>query len=611
MSDDTTQPDDRTDRLIAHHLSKGLQFLVEGDRTHAVSHFADAIVADPARPEAYEHLAALAPTVAEYDALCEGGLDKYTGALAGRAALSARAGDLNEALRGIVTCACADPATRWTGAPWWRQLRELTDPHGAARILRSLTSDLPVAEMRPFLDLARDLAVRHPDDADLAADLCLVADKLGAPDEGDRWCLRAILSPARREAMTSLRIWRRMRKRPAMEAAWIERIEADPDHLDAQVNLATGMLFNDRRDLAEQWIERVLARDPANTGARSLRRALAYRDSGDPQHLVAIVDETVTDQHLSDAVDAILTIVCDTKTWLNRVPMPTEVAAMMMNQFAKQRAEGTEVIIARHVSTAAEPPSAEAAVRRLSPGVAVQVLAFPEPDLRVPVAHGTYRVWRYNGTTAVAVKPAPSDEIVAMFRDVANLPWRHPADAYRHAAALDRLSLDDLLSLLGHMPPSPDNTRWANMNVATITYWPRLGAVWACLGILHHRPEEPWPTSTRRSVLIDLVNGIEDWTTDSALFALVVAAWINPEARDDVRTIVRARLDVAMRTRKRRLMTIAPSIAALMLITPGCTRRDRAVSRKLTALTEKKVKLSRADQAAIVQLARSVKDSIS
>ncbi len=402
-----------------------------------------------------------------------------------------------------------------------------------------------------------------------------------------------------------------MRKRPAMEAAWIERIEADPDHLDAQVNLATGMLFNDRRDLAEQWIERVLARDPANTGARSLRRALAYRDSGDPQHLVAIVDETVTDQHLSDAVDAILTIVCDTKTWLNRVPMPTEVAAMMMNQFAKQRAEGTEVIIARHVSTAAEPPSAEAAVRRLSPGVAVQVLAFPEPDLRAPVAHGTYRVWRYNGTTAVAVKPAPSDEIVAMFRDVANLPWRHPADAYRHAAALDRLSLDDLLSLLGHMPPSPDNTRWANMNVATITYWPRLGAVWACLGILHHRPEEPWPTSTRRSVLIDLVNGIEDWTTDSALFALVVAAWINPEARDDVRTIVRARLDVAMRTRKRRLMTIAPSIAALMLITPGCTRRDRAVSRKLTALTEKKVKLSRADQAAIVQLARSVKDSIS
>jgi tetratricopeptide (TPR) repeat protein len=600
MSASAAQPHDRSDRVIAFHLSKGLDLLVAGDRTHAASHFADAIVEDPRRPEAYEHLAAMAPTLVEYDALFPGDVAMYTGVLAARAGLLARLGDLHEALRHVAMCARADQTKVWTSTPWWPRLPGMTNPHRAALILTSLTSDLATdADLpvyAPFLDLARDLVDRHPDDVKLADEMCGIADALGASGEADRWCVRAILSAGARDTFSSLRIWRRMTQRPTMESAWTDAIEAEPDRLDIPVNLATGLLSNGRRRDAERWIGHTLARDPNDLGARSLQHALTYGDSGNVAHLIAIVDEAAAAAPggpLPDALDAILTIVCDTKPWLNRVPMPTEATAAVLNNVGKQRADGSDVSIQRSVVTAIEPPSINAAIWHISPGLVVEVLACPQPDLRVPIAAGRYSVWRYDGTTPIAVAARPSEDVIARFREIANPPWWHPVGAYQHAAALGGVPLDDLLGLLGHIPRSPDNGRWNAINAGTIAYWPRLAAGWACLGILHHRPDEPWQTSTRRRVLVDLVNGIEDWTTDSALFAMIVAAWMAPDARDDVRAIVRARLDEAIRTRQRRLMTIAPSIAELMLITPGCTIADRAASRELVAIDERPAHMSR------------------
>jgi hypothetical protein len=104
---------------------------------------------------------------------------------------------------------------------------------------------------------------------------------------------------------------------------------------------------------------------------------------------------------------------------------------------------------------------------------------------------------------------------------------------------------------------------------------------WVCLGILHHDTDEPWPTSTRRAVLTDLALGIEDWVVDSALFALVTAAYRDPAVREEVRGLVRTRLDAAVAAN--RLVTIEESLAKLMLVTPGCLPEDRAVA--TTALT--------------------------
>jgi hypothetical protein len=86
--------------------------------------------------------------------------------------------------------------------------------------------------------------------------------------------------------------------------------------------------------------------------------------------------------------------------------------------------------------------------------------------------------------------------------------------------------------------------------------------IWACLGLLHHGAEERWLDSTRRRVLLGLLDGGLDRVTEAALFALVVSAWIDPTARADVASIVTGRLtELAPRVGAR-------SVAELALATP-------------------------------------------
>jgi hypothetical protein len=101
-----------------------------------------------------------------------------------------------------------------------------------------------------------------------------------------------------------------------------------------------------------------------------------------------------------------------------------------------------------------------------------------------------------------------------------------------------------------------------------------------CLGILHHAADQPWPSSTRREVLVDLAFGVEDWVADAALFALVTAAYREPAVREEVRQLVRARLDAAVAAHRlvTILVTIEESLAQLMLVTPGCRADDREVA---------------------------------
>ena len=70
--------------------------------------------------------------------------------------------------------------------------------------------------------------------------------------------------------------------------------------------------------------------------------------------------------------------------------------------------------------------------------------------------------------------------------------------------------------------------------------------------------------------------GVEDWVSDAALFALVTAAYREPERRAETRDLVRARLDAAAAAN--RWVSIHASLAALMVVTPGCRAEDRAAA---------------------------------
>ncbi|WP_433204540.1 hypothetical protein ACQP00_36115 [Dactylosporangium sp. CS-047395] len=315
---------------------------------------------------------------------------------------------------------------------------------------------------------------------------------------------------------------------------------------------------------------RRLAKDRKFPHREAARRGLRFRSSGDVADLVAIVD----DPHPCGMTEVVFALAGSTRPWLNWVPMPGESICLAANQIAAQRAQGETVDVRRIVQSAAEPPSALIAARKVVGDVAVETRAFPEPDIRIPLRRpGKYAIWRYDGVRPVPAVGTPSAAAVAALHAVGEETWPSMLSGYLQAAPLGELGLDDLLGLLAHLPSPPDTARWKNLARTTPTYWYRLLGPWVCLGILHH--------AARREVLLDLAFGVEDWVCDAALFALVTLAYREPQHRREVRDLVRARLDAAVSAG--RVVTIEESLAHLMLVTPGCTASDHAKARGVLA----------------------------
>jgi hypothetical protein len=307
------------------------------------------------------------------------------------------------------------------------------------------------------------------------------------------------------------------------------------------------------------------------------RRAVRFRASGDVADLIAVLD----DPHPCGMTDVVFAMAGSQRLWLNWVPMPSEAISNVANEVGSRRAKGEQIEVTGVGLSAAEPASAVTACRRVAGAIAIDIAEFPSPDIRVALRRGRYAVWRYDGTEPAPAVRAPSDAAVQVLHEVAAEPWPSLLSGYLQAAPLGELPLDDLLGLLAHLPGPPDTLRWQHLATTTPTYWFRLLQPWVCLGILHHAAHEPWPTSTRREVLVDLAFGVEDWVSDAALSALVTAAYRDPAVRAEVRQLVRARLDAAVAAD--RLVTIEESLAELMLVTPGCRTDDRAVARAALA----------------------------
>jgi hypothetical protein len=220
------------------------------------------------------------------------------------------------------------------------------------------------------------------------------------------------------------------------------------------------------------------------------------------------------------------------------------------------------------------------------PGIAVTVEVIPEPDLRQPRRDGVRTLWRYDGTTAVPVPAEPTPRAGERIRQLAHPAWPHPPAAYDAAVALATVEVDDLIGLLVHPPAEPSTPVGGAMASHDPALWVRCVQVWACLGLLHHRTDEPWADSTRRRVLLDLVWGVEDWITEAALFALVTAAWVDPTARADIARIITDRLADIATVARLRPITIAWSVARLALVTPDLEPQARRLAEQIAATEE-------------------------
>jgi len=573
--------------------------LDDGELSHAARHVANAVGRDPTLRAAYAALDELACAVADALDLVPVDGTPNAGMVAARSYLMARAGQIDAAFYLLCRVTEADPAKPWA-AGWLaspgadsRELgRQLNPRHAGSSVMRlalGLPAEVPAGlaqTLTPFLEAARGVADRGEESVQALPSLSALARRMGALDEAIGWCERA--EKADGSAIAAIMLGYALRKagrKQEAHEAWQRALRREPGNIDLRVDIAE--LLADRGELVKgiAALDEALALAPDHAKAFPSSCQMRYAHTSDIGHLVRLADWWREHPEHGYA-GTMLGMASRGKWWLSLVPVPSEAVCNLAVAVAEKHGEQEEfrTVTGTCTLSALEVPSAIAAVRAALPGLTITPpVPVPAPDIRIPVADGRYRLWTYRGTDAVPAVTAPSPAAVKALQTVAAQGiWHHPVAAYDWAVGLSVLTLDDLLGLIAHGVPVPDdNLAWQRMRTKNPVYWPRFTQAWACLGLLHHMPEQPWPDSTRRAVLVDLVNGVEDWATDAAANALVVAAWTDPACRADVAEIMGARFAAAGRARIKRQVTIASSLAHLVLVTPEMPQSALSAARAL------------------------------
>ncbi len=566
--------------------------LDEGDFRHAADHLAGALSYAPAMPEVHEVLAQLA--VRTDGALDLFPLDEHVfiGTVVARAHLLAASGRPGEGLELLAAATSHLPIGDWAGVAWVADpdLGPRLDPDHLARVVMQVCAGItdPVPEdqrgpLLPYLAVARHGITAHPGHGLLLGAGSALARRLGEVALAVEWAARGVRATPSKLGEVWLGYAYRSagRLRDAL-AALRRAVEHDPDDLSVYADIAGTLADQGRLDEALAWIDRALARDPAFDCAVHTAHRLRYRRDGDLAHLVALADfqrEHPDDSH--EHTD--LAECCHDQPWLGRVPPAGEAVVNVLRQVlaAEEAPSGGQLRL-----SSLEAPSAMRVLAAAVPDVAVCVDDVPAPDLRQPRRPDGRSLWHYDDTDAEPLAAPPSTDAADRIRHLAHPVWPHPPAAYDAAVGLATVGVDDLLALLVHPPEPPATELGRAMAEHDPALWVRSVQVWACLGILHHRTDEPWDASTRRRVLIELVWGIEDWVTEAALFALVTAAWVDPSVRPDVAEVVRQRLTDVASVGLQRPVTIAWSVAQLALATPQLDAAAARFARQLAITGE-------------------------
>ncbi|NIL57059.1 tetratricopeptide repeat protein [Salinispora arenicola] len=574
---------DKPDLPAAEELTLARLALTEGDLPHAAAHIAGALAQAPTLPEAHELLARLATVNG-------GGLDLFplrqnvfVGTVVARAHLLAAAGQPAEGLDLLVAATGYAPHTPWAEVPWVTapDLAERIEPDRTAQILMQVcaaTTD-PVprsgqAALTPYLTLARNAVTVHQGHPLLFGAASALARRLGEVSLAVRWASRGLRVGPSKIGEVWLGYAYRSAGRIQDALAALERAVAhDPDDLAVYADIAGTLADHNRLDEALDWIDRALARDPTFDCAVHTAHRLRFQRDGDVAHLIALADfvrEHPEDSHEhTDLAES-----CAGQPWLGQITPAAGPAVDALRTVHSGGQLGATVGLESPV-----PPSALRTLSQAAPGLRVQIAEGPGPDPYEPRRAIGQHLWRHDGLPAVG---NPSPLAADHLRQFVHPAWPHPPAAYDAAVALATLDLADLLGLLTHPPAVPPTALGRVLDEQDPSLWVRSVQVWACLGLLHHRTDEPWPTSTRRTVLLDLVWGVEDWTTEAALFALVTAAWVDPAVRPEVARVVAERLADAVEVTRTRPVPIAVSLGHLALATPDLTPPVRALARTLT-----------------------------
>ncbi|WP_432824260.1 tetratricopeptide repeat protein [Dactylosporangium sp. CA-092794] len=563
--------------------------LAEGDLAHAAGHVAGAIAWAPGLPEAHELLAALVARAGDEGALELFPVEQpaFIGAVVARAHLQGR----HDPMGGLLMLAQAtrfDAAQPWADVSWVRALEpRRLDPDDLARVFVAVMPSLgdpagrAVARANEvYLDLARRATAAHPGSALLhgaAAGLArrFTAVAPGALADAVRWGAHG--HRLRPDKLTA--VWYAYalkadgRLDPALQVmrqAW----QAQPGELDLCADMANWLADAGRLDEAVALLDAATRQAPDYDCAVHTAARLRFQRDGDVVHLVGLVDfiraHPVTSHEHTDLEGA-----CRGRAWLSMVTGPSEACVNVLHQIPREQRAGLDGELAL---SALEVPSALALLRREAPGLRMRIAGEPPAELVRAQRPGARVLWHYDGLAARPAVPPPSEAALALLAGVAGPFWPHPVAAYDRALPLGRLGADELISLLVH-PPAPAGDGLPD------GLFERAAQAYACLGLLHceqlRAGAEPGDTARARAVLTGIVFGVEDWSTEAAAFALVVAAWVDPAGRGAVRDAIAERFLDAARQSRDRAVTIRNSLAALVLTTPEMVPEVTALARRV------------------------------
>jgi tetratricopeptide (TPR) repeat protein len=553
-----------------------------GDLAHAANHVGGAVGTDPSLPEAYEVLAELVARAGGPEAALElfPPSVSYVGSHACRAALLSAVGRHSEAvflLGAVIGTAPADP---WASAAW---LAALTTPEAAADLdpgavstaLAHVTQAItdPAEEparsaVAPYYALVREVVGQHPDHKPLVCLASSLARRMDDLDTAIAWARSAadFRTEPGGDALGAAMLGSALRRAGRAEEAialWRETVRQQPSQTFLAVDLAETLAGLGRPAEGVAVLEPVVRAVPDHEKAVPALSALRYQVSGDSRHLLALHD------HLRQYPDHryagyLLARWCDDQPWLSRNDFATEATTNAVHELVKRQGFGVTGNIRMQLS-GLETPSSVLTARLAAPGFTATYTAIPQPDPRVPYREGEVRLWRFEDTDSQPAVPPPSEKASALARDLATHHWQTPPALYDRAFGLAGLPLADLLGLLVH-PPSPRESPWPGESALKAPdFWVRAVQTLACTAIAHHQAEEPWAGSARRSVLLDLLDGPEDWVCEAAGMALVTVGWMFPETRAEVGERVLERLTATIRAGGTRPVSILDSMLRLSM----------------------------------------------
>jgi tetratricopeptide (TPR) repeat protein len=499
-------------RSADHDLEQARAALDRGEMHHAADHLAGAIAHAPTLPETHELLSRLAARAGGGLELFPLGQHAFVGAVVARAHLLAAAGRPEDGLPLLVAASGHTPGVDWAGVPW------VNDPALGARMEPGQLAQIVMQLCTTIGDPVPEAAVES-----LAPYLTLVRHAVAAHPE------HALLLGA------GSALARRLGE-PLLAVDWAGR----------------GARLRPSK-LAEIWLGyayRSADRIPESLAA--LRRAVMY----DPDDLSVYADiaGTLADHGRLD----------DALAWADRALAkdPEFDCAVHTAHRLRYRADGDLVHLIRLADFQRDHPDDTHEHADLADCCADQ------PWLsRVPSAPGTTR----DPAREPFVVGRPTEAAVERLHRLAHPLWPHPPAAYDAALGLVLVEPADLLALIASPPPPPDNEVGHALAAHDPVLWTRCAHVWACLGLLHQRTDEPWAASVRRRLLVALATEGSDQITEAALFALITAAWVEPAARVDVAALVTRRLAEVTAAAH----PIAWSVAQLALATPDLAAEVR------------------------------------